>query len=448
LRRLLTIAILFTSLSAGAARIYISPSGNDGTGNGSIGSPYFTLGTAWSHISTGDTIYCRGGTYAYTATNTLSNKSGAADSLIYILNYPGEKPVFDYSGGVPYASQRIGFSMTNVSYIHIKGIRVTGITQPEAGTIAMYGMLLWNNVTHATFELMEFDRIGGWGVTIGDNCSDVLFLNCDSHHHQDPYSVDTYGWSDGFQTGSLSSTDITFDGCRAWSNADDGWDFRGANGIYTLRNCWAFRNGYIPGTWDTAGNGVGFKMGGKSTASTTDILRHVSNCVAFENRMIGFNLGAADANKCLGAEFYHCTAYNNYQGFNVNSYTNNATIRNSLSYLDSGGAFYGNAYTIHDHNSFDIPLTLTSGDFISTDTTGVSGARQSNGSPPVLNFLKITSTSNLKDAGYGVGVMTDGSGNPRGYLPDLGAYEIEDIRVGTIGGKAVVGTSQIYTIRK
>jgi len=50
--------------------------------------------------------------------------------------------------------------------------------------------------------------------------------------------------------------------------------------------------------------------------------------------------------------------------------------------------------------------------------------------------------------GNGFGSTQDYYGTPRGYLPDAGAYEIEDIRVGTIGGKAVVGTSQIYTIRK
>ena len=449
MRKILTILLLLLlSLTLGATTYYIAPTGNNSTGNGSIGSPYLSLATPWALVSAGDTIYVRGGTYAYTTSNTLSNKGGTADSLICILNYPGEIPVFDYSGGVPYTSQRNGFSITNVSYLKIRGIRVTGITQPVAGTIAMYGMILWDNVTHSIFELMEFDHIGGWGVTIGDNCSDLLFLNCDSHHHQDQYSAeDQYGWSDGFQTGSLSSTGITFVGCRAWSNADDGWDFRGANGIYTLINCWSFRNGFIPDTWDEAGNGVGFKMGGKSTESTTDILRHVNNCVAFENRMIGFNLGAADANKCLGAEFYHCTAYNNYQGFNVNSYTNNADIKNSISYDNSGGNYYGNAYTTVSACSWS-GFTVTDGDFVSLDTTGVSGARQSDGSLPIITFLHLVDGSDLKDAGTAVGVNTDADGTTRGYLPDIGAYEIEDIRLLLLNNKLTIVNDTVRTIRK
>lgn len=448
MRKILVILLIAISLTASADVFYISPTGNNTTGNGSIGSPWLTLALPWAAASAGDTIYVRGGTYAYTTSNTLSNKGGTADSLICILNYPGEIPVFDYSGGVPYTSQRNGFSITNVSYLKIRGIRVTGITQPVAGTIAMYGMILWDNVTHSIFELMEFDHIGGWGVTIGDNCSDLLFLNCDSHHHQDQYSAeDQYGWSDGFQTGSLSSTGITFVGCRAWSNADDGWDFRGANGIYTLINCWSFRNGFIPDTWDEAGNGVGFKMGGKSTESTTDILRHVNNCVAFDNRMIGFNLGAADANKCLGAEFYHCTAYNNYQGFNVNSYTNNADIKNSISYDNSGGNYYGNAYTTVSACSWS-GFTVTDGDFVSLDTTGVSGARQSDGSLPIITFLHLVDGSDLKDAGTAVGVNTDADGTTRGYLPDIGAYEIEDIRLLLLNNKLTIVNDTVRTIRK
>jgi len=428
MKKLLIILFLGISIIASPARWYISPTGNDTSGNGSISTPYFTLSKAWGDVAAGDTIYVRGGTYNYTATNTLSNKSGGVGNLISILNYPGESPVFNYGNGAPYTTQRIGFSITNVAYLRIRGIRVTNIPQPTAGTIAMYGMLLWNYVTNSSFEQMEFDHIGGWGVTIGDNSSNLLFLNCDSHHNQDPYSSVAYGWSDGFQTGSTTSTNITFDGCRAWSNSDDGWDLRNANGVYTLRNCQAFRNGFIPGSWTTAGNGVGFKMGGKTAPSTTDTLRFLYNCLAFDNRVIGFNLGAAGADRCLGAIFYNCSSYRNNQGYNVNQYTNNAVIKNSWSFSDTGGAYYGNAYTIHTNNSFDVPITVTSDDFISIDTTGVSGSRQSGGEFPDLNLFRLVGNSDLIDAGTNVGLPY------RGSAPDLGTFEREMSYYVKIGG--------------
>ena len=130
MKKILTILLLAISLTASADVFYISPTGNNTTGNGSIGSPWLTLALPWAAASAGDTIYVRGGTYAYTTSNTLSNKSGTEGSPIVIMNYPGEKPVFNYSGGAPYTSLRAGFSITNVDYIKIKGIRVTNIPQP------------------------------------------------------------------------------------------------------------------------------------------------------------------------------------------------------------------------------------------------------------------------------------------------------------------------------
>ena len=43
--------------------IYVSPTGNDNTANGSIGSPYKSINTALAAASPGDTIILRGGTY-------------------------------------------------------------------------------------------------------------------------------------------------------------------------------------------------------------------------------------------------------------------------------------------------------------------------------------------------------------------------------------------------
>jgi len=57
------------------------------------------------------------------------------------------------------------------------------------------------------------------------------------------------------------------------------------------------------------------------------------------------------------------------------------------------------------------------------DTTGVSGARQSDGSLPDLDFLKLAPTSDLIDkgvinVGYGITVSSY-----VGSSPDLGAFE-------------------------
>lgn len=62
--------------------------------------------------------------------------------------------------------------------------------------------------------------------------------------------------------------------------------------------------------------------------------------------------------------------------------------------------------------------------------------------------FNLQASSPAKDIGVQLGLTTDYAGTPRGYLPDIGAYEYEDIRIGTIGGKAVITGGKIMTIRK
>jgi trimeric autotransporter adhesin len=81
----------------GTAR-YVSPSGNDTTGTGTIASPYATIGRAYSAASANDPIVVRGGTYRQGNVAISS-----ASKPVRVIAYPGETPVFNgaqvYSGG-------------------------------------------------------------------------------------------------------------------------------------------------------------------------------------------------------------------------------------------------------------------------------------------------------------------------------------------------------------
>jgi hypothetical protein len=155
----------------------------------------------------------------------------------------------------------------DANYLYLKGIRVTSINQPSNGSSVQYGLILYDNVSNCTFEQIETDHIGGWGVHISDYCNNNLFLNCDSHHNSDRYSSDSWGGADGFQSNSWNqssqsqaSTGNIFRGCRAWYNSDDGWDLRRSEGTWTLENCWSFWNGYRPG--ERAGDSDSKTQGG------------------------------------------------------------------------------------------------------------------------------------------------------------------------------------------
>jgi lysophospholipase L1-like esterase len=415
-------------VSATGKTLYVAPTANGGNDNnpGTFSQPFFTLNQAWSVVSAGDIIYVRGGTYRYGDTfTTFSGRSGQSGKMINIWNYPGEKPIINYSSG-SFPSQQAGISITSANYIYLKGIRITGIAMVTDWN--HYGMILWHDVSNCIFEQMETDHIGGWGVTIGDNCNNNLFLNCDSHHNQDPFSTEPYGGADGFQSYSASSTNIIFRGCRSWANSDDGWDLRGADGLYTLENCWSFWNGYIPSTvgssWIKGGDGEGFKLTGSRVASTTAIRRIAKNCLAFENGLSAFD--GADAPYGVGKEVYNCVAYGNKEGFNFDYNYGSGLLKNNIAYKNgnpkpetpaNNDNFRDGSTCNHDYNSFDSSVIVSDADFLSVNSAGMDGSRGADGSLPKLDFLHLAPGSDLIDNGTNVGLSYNGK------APDLGAFE-------------------------
>jgi hypothetical protein len=417
---LIILGLALTTISS-ATTYYVATTGDD-KNQGNKEYPFKTLNKAWSVVTAGDTIFMRGGTYNNSimpATTYLRNKNGTSSDPIVITNYPNEKPVLDYGDAV-FTTQKSGIWIENVKYLHLKGIRITNIRQPMSGDIPQYGIMLWNNVSNSVFEQMETDHIGGWGVTIGDYCTNNLFLNCDSHHNADPYSSIPFGWSDGFQSGSSTSTNNIFRGCRAWENSDDGWDFRLYDGTVILESCWSFRNGYKPNSTARGGNGEGFKLGIKRLPSTNSVLRTVLNCVAFDNYMIGFHTSIVSGYGTFKSILYNNTAFRNGtscngQGFCFEQPAVENVLKNNLSYDNPRDYIY--PVNISQNNSWNRSTPVSGADFQSLDTTGVSGPRKANGDLPDLLFLRLSQSSTLIDAGVTVGYPYYGN------APDIGALE-------------------------
>ena len=406
------------SISLSGVTYYLSPGGND-FNPGTINKPFFTLVKAWTVVSAGDTVFVHGGTYRYNEKQYLANKTGKPGKLIAILASPGEYPVFDFSGSSGVYSC---LSLENCSFVHIKGLRITNLPQPRKSTSGLYGLILNDNVHDCTFELLETDHIGGWGVVIGDHSSNILFLNCDSHHNADPFSEDPYGGSDGFETGSKTSTNISFIGCRAWSNSDDGFDLRQATGVYKIDNCWSFWNGYIPDTFSDGGDGDGYKLGGKTPPPTNEILRTITRSLAFKNRGTGITPEPDGSDQILGVLIYNCTAYDNSSGWgngiNTGGYNNFTIVKNCIDFSNNGRGSWMQSTAPHDHNSFDMHIIVSDKDFVSLNPDGIDGRRQNDGGLPDLTFLHLSEKSHLIDAGTYVGLPF------KGKAPDLGAFEL------------------------
>jgi hypothetical protein len=394
--------LLFTSTTY--SQIYVSTTGNDTSNTGSLDLPFKTITKAISVAVMGDTVFVRGGIYSLTSTISIgSSKSGNSSLRYYLFAYGDERPLLDFSAMAVGSSNR-GIYL-RASYWYIKGFEIKG-----AGDNGM-------NISGSN-NIIEFCALyenRDSGLQLSGGASNNQIINCDSYYNVDPGQ----GNADGFSPKLDVGTGNYFYGCRSWQNSDDGWDgyLRPRPLIEittTLENCWCFMNGYLKSGAASAGNGNGYKMGGSDSAN----LAHnfvLKNCIAFDNRVKGF-----DQNNNRGSmTLYNCTGYNNLsKNYSISGYIDSGktlTLENCL-VLGSVGSL--GSFAIQATNSWLSPFTPTLiSDFISVDTTGVRGPRKADGSLPDVTFLHLATGSQFIDSGTDVGLAYNGS------APDLGAFE-------------------------
>jgi MYXO-CTERM domain-containing protein len=440
----------FTPLQAEAATYYVAPTGSDNNA-GTETAPFATMAKGQSAASAGDTVYFKGGTYAYnkgtttcsSGTATISgvvlNKSGTAGNLIKYWAAPGEKPVFDFNGILD--SCRIKGILVSGNYIHLKGLEIKGVRQNNDLNHESWGV--WIQGSNNLFEQLDIHHIMGAGLFIQQGANNLV-LNCDSHHNLDEHTSNGAGESaDGFGCHiRAGESGNVFRGCRAWWNADDGYDFINAFDACTVENSWAWYNGYRPDTMTGIGNGNGFKGGGYGADSSkfpASPARHtVRNCLAFNNRAAGFY-----ANHHPSAlNFYNNTGYGNNPNFNMLGMSNSGAditvgvYRNNISFT---GSLYSNRNNADEtFNSWTVSgITVSAADFQSVATTGLDAPRQADGSLPALPNFKLAAGSDLIDKGTNVGLPFAGS------APDLGCFETGLATGGTssTGGTTSTGGS-------
>lgn len=399
------------------ANYYIAPNGSD-TNLGTITAPFATMNKAWSKLVAGDLVYMRGGTYHFGASQYLNGKSGTPGNLIKFFAYPGEVPVISPSAS--YGDSR-GINIQSSNYIHFKGLEIRGFEQLSGQ--AYYFGIVAENSNNNIFELLNVHH-NGFGMSIGGDSGGNLILNGDFHDNSDPLSDPAYlgvngqpwGGADGItiRTSDPAKTN-TISGCRMWWNSDDGVDLFNNNGMIVIENSWAFWNGYQPGSFATAGDGNGFKLGSISMLEESALLeRIITGNSAFENRARGFE---QNNSKCMMNVYNNTSYHNGARGYDFYYGTAVNTVRNNISYSDTSVTIF-NSQSVVDHNTWNSGApAISSADFLSLSSAGVDGPRQLNGDMPVLNFLRPTPTSHFIDVGMNVGRPYNGS------APDLGAFE-------------------------
>lgn len=123
----LACALYILACSTGsAATHYVNNSGSpvcaDVPGNGSLASPWCTITYGVAHISSGDTLYVRTGTY--NETPLITGPAGTSANPTVISAYPGDNPIIRGPGN---NNGRVKILTT--SYITFNGFEVTNFNQ-------------------------------------------------------------------------------------------------------------------------------------------------------------------------------------------------------------------------------------------------------------------------------------------------------------------------------
>jgi hypothetical protein len=397
--------------------LYVSPSGRD-TNPGTKDAPLYSLSEAVAASFPGDVIYMRGGTYAYSAT-VMIDKAGTSNKPISIVAFPGERPVLDYSSWKP-ATETLRFNgrgiflSTKAQWWTLKGLEICNA--PDNAIKSEGG--------HITFDQCIFHHNGDSGLQIGLNKDSLktnsnpqqfaaynLVLNCDSYRNAD--IATKFENADGFACKLYAGKGNRFVGCRAWENADDGWDFYQTSHEIVLDHCWSWHNG-DPTFWNLAefqGDGNGFKLGGADTFCPVKVL----NCVALDCQW-GTAAGFAYNNNTAPFTLYNCLAVNCGKPYKLRQPGN--TLKNCVDVNAVKPAPRDIALpATQENNTWTVGIVATTDDFISLSALDAIAPRQADGSLPDNGFARLKPGSKLIDRGANVGLPFTGS------APDLGPYE-------------------------
>lgn len=176
---------LSTDAYALGTTYYVSTTGNDSTGNGSLSNPFATVNKAQNYVKPGDTVFVRGGTY-FTAIN-LTKGSGLPDAYVTYKSYPGETAIIDGANLRQTQGQSL-IAVNNLKYITIEGFEVRNTVYTDStGKIVGggRGINVYSNSTTAYSEYVTiknnkvyntYDKgIGGAGMNITIDGNEVYY---------------------------------------------------------------------------------------------------------------------------------------------------------------------------------------------------------------------------------------------------------------------------------
>lgn len=279
-------------VTANAATLWVNPAGRPGAA-GTVDAPLASLAEAVERAQPGDAIRLAPGTYRHEQPIRLAT-NGTAGAPIRIEAAEAKRPVLDFSSQK--FEEKLNGLVVAGDYWHLVGLEVTGA--------ARFGFVVTGH--HNVIEQCAAHENQGTGFEISAPASHNLVLHCNSYRNVDRPSRGEN--ADGFGAKFAIGPGNVVRGCRAWENADDGFDLWKAPHPVRIEHCVASRNGLnLWGIDRFTGNGNGFKLGGDFIPAAHVVV----DCLAVDQPKNGFDQN----NNTAALTVEHCTAVRCGVGF-------------------------------------------------------------------------------------------------------------------------------------
>ncbi|MDB5255951.1 MAG: polysaccharide lyase [Chitinophagaceae bacterium] len=356
---------LFSCIVKGQINYYVSPIGVDNATNGSFASPWLTIQYGLNHLSGGDTLNIKSGTY--------TEKINVPISGITLRNYSTDQVVIDANG---ITSQTAIVKISSKSNVTVKGLELKNSIMHDAQGILVDGSSQHVTLSNCIVHDIHFSSNAGAVVNSNTNAQGIIvygsnattaisnlkIINNELYNCRLGYSegIAVNGNVDGFEVSGNNVHDLTNIGIDVIghegtsSNASNDQARNGVvknNVVHHCLSAYATSGGlYVDGGKSIVienntsyHNGYGIEVGCENVGTTTDAIT-IRNNVFYDNEVCAIALGGYNypggSGKVINAVVRNNTCYANDYSHSGNgelylSYSENSIIENNIFYTST-----------------------------------------------------------------------------------------------------------------